>query len=512
MNLSVQWFVSVMVENNLLTLEDATAFYQSLGNPDLNEYAQAILNQFCSGLSQEEANGWVTQFQLVIRAAEERAATGEVPPAFASAQQSASSPAASPAADGNGAEQQKPVPAATPMEQNAAIHELSAQIRQIRMMNETQLKQFMRELLLGIRDYGASDLHLSSGAPWFIRKDLKLHRPDPEWMLPDEDCTRMNMALLTEEEQQLFKKQQDLNLAIEIDGSRFRTALMFHKDGMSASYRLVPSRVHSLEELGFLPGDASTLKRLLDYHNGLILVTGPLGSGKTSTLAAMVEVANQARKDHIITVEDPIEIVQQSKNCQITQRQIGTNTKSYATALKGALREDPDIIVIGEMNDLETIENAITASETGHLVIGTLHTCDAANTLNRILDVFPPNQQPQIRAMTSGSLRGVICQKLVPAAKGGLTIVYEILINTLAVANTISDGKIFQLKAAMQIGSKVGMVSIDQNIFQKYKLGEITEETAKDQIKDSSVMDMLKKDVAVKQAQAFAAAHPGKKK
>ena len=257
----------------------------------------------------------------------------------------------------------------------------------------------MRQLLLALRVYGASDLHLSSNAPAFIRKNLLLERLDPEWVMPDADVVRLNMALLTEEQREQFRRSQDMNIGLQIGKARFRTALMFHKDGMSGAYRLVPDRIMTLEELGFLPADAKNIRRLLDYNNGLILVTGPLGSGKTTTLASMIEVANNTREDHVITVEDPIEIVQKSKGCQITQREIGTCTKSYHAAQKGALREDPDIIVIGEMHDLETIENAITASETGHLVIGTLHTCDAGNTLNRVLDVFPPAQQPQIRAV-----------------------------------------------------------------------------------------------------------------
>ena len=267
-----------------------------------------------------------------------------------------------------------------------------------------------------------------------------------------------------------------------------------------------------LEELGFLPADAKNIRRLLDYNNGLILVTGPLGSGKTTTLASMIEVANNTREDHVITVEDPIEIVQKSKGCQITQREIGTCTKSYHAALKGALREDPDIIVIGEMHDLETIENAITASETGHLVIGTLHTCDAGNTLNRVLDVFPPAQQPQIRAMTAGSLRGIVCQRLVPAANGGLTIAYELLINTVAVANLISEGKLYQLKATMQIGSKAGMCTLDQNLFEKFKAGHITADTALAYMRDTSVIDQIKKYVAVEEAKKLVAAKAAAKK
>ena len=224
--------------------------------------------------------------------------------------------------------------------------------------------------------------------------------------------------------------------------------------------------------------DIIFIRRMLDYTNGLVLVTGPIGAGKTTTLAAMIDSVNEKRHDHIISIEDPIEILQVSKNCQVTQREVGHHTASYSRALKAALREDPDVIVIGEMHDLDTIENAITASETGHLVIGTLHTGDAANTMNRILDVFPPAQQPQIRAMTAGSLRGVVCQKLIRNGMGGLEVVYEILVNTMAVANTISEGKTFRLKSTMVTSNKQGMCTMDQCILRKYEANLLTYEAA----------------------------------
>ena len=276
---------------------------------------------------------------------------------------------------------------------------------------------------------------------------------------------------------------------------------MYQKDGISGSYRLVPDHISQLEELGFLPRDASTIRRLLDYHNGLILVTGPIGAGKTTTLAAMVDVANEKRSDHIITVEEPIEILQVSKNCSVTQREIGKHTISYHTALKAALREDPDIIVVGEMHDLETIENAITAAETGHLVIGTLHTSDAANTLNRLLDVFPPSQQAQIRAMTAGSLRGIVCQKLVPDGYGGIALVYEILVNTMSVGNLVSEGKTYQLKSTMAIGAKQGMFIMDQLILEKFNAGLLTYEAARLQMTDAATIGELEKIHAVSEAQ-----------
>ena len=292
----------------------------------------------------------------------------------------------------------------------------------------------------------------------------------------------------------------DLNYALEIGTCRYRVCLMVHKDGIEGSYRLVPDHICSLQELGFLPQDVPTIERMLDYNNGLILVTGPLGAGKTTTLASMVNVINEKRTDHVITVEDPIEILHTHKSCQITQREIGLHTISYHSALKAALREDPDIIVIGELHDLETIENAITASETGHLVIGTLHTSDAAGTLNRVLDAFPPAQQAQIRTMVAGSLRGIVCQKLIPGANGKLTIAYEILTNSMSVGNLINEGKTFQLKSTMAISSKQGMCTLDQNLLAKYMADEITYDVARGMMRDSAIIAQIEREFAIREA------------
>ncbi|HEY5079545.1 MAG TPA: type IV pilus twitching motility protein PilT, partial [Opitutaceae bacterium] len=234
----------------------------------------------------------------------------------------------------------------------------------------------------------------------------------------------------------------------------------------------------TMPELGFA-AHLDTLKRLLSYHNGLVLITGPVGSGKTTTLASMVAYLNETRKDHIITVEDPIEVVQKSKGCNVTQRQVGDHTRSFFTALKGALREDPDIIVIGELRDLETIEMAVSAAETGHLVIGTMHTSDAATTLNRLLDVFPAAQQTQIRASVAESLRGIVCQRLLPPASGaGLVMACEILVNNMAIANLVRDGKTTGLRNTMETGVREGMCLMDNVVFALWQEKKITKETA----------------------------------
>ena len=265
---------------------------------------------------------------------------------------------------------------------------------------------------------------------------------------------------------------------------------MVHKDGISGTYRVVPDRVMTLEELGFR--NADTIRELLDYHNGLILVTGPVGAGKTTTLASLIAELNKKRSDHIISVENPIEIIHRSMNCSVTQREVGSHTASFHAALKGALREDPDIIVIGELRDLETIEMAITAAETGHLVIGTLHTANASTTLNRQLDVFPPSQQPQIRAMTAESLRGVICQRMLPTVQGGVAIACELLLNNLAVGNLIRDGKIHALRAVIETGSKQGMCLMDHYILSLFQQGVIDKEVALENIVDRAARNRVR--------------------
>jgi twitching motility protein PilT len=237
-----------------------------------------------------------------------------------------------------------------------------------------------------------------------------------------------------------------------------------------------------------------------------------VNSGKTTTLAALVDIMNKKRKDHVVMVEDPLEIIQPSLKCNVTQREVGSHTKSFATALKGALREDPDIIVIGELRDLETIEMAITASETGHLVIGTLHTNDAASTLDRVLDVFPPSQQQQIRTMTAGSLRGIICQRLLPRKDGGLVAACELVIANIAVSNLISEGKTHQLKAVMQTGMRQGMCPMDQSVFDLFDQGIISYETTVANITNGEYLNKVQLKLATDAAAVGAGAIDRNKK
>jgi twitching motility protein PilT len=337
----------------------------------------------------------------------------------------------------------------------------------------------LKELLAASVAYAASDLHLCTGRRPFVRKDRQITFIGPK-VLPAPDALRLNTALLTPAQRKVYTERHDLDYALAVgDSERYRVNLMFHKDGSAGCYRMVPKEVKSMQELGFA-AHLDTLKRLLSYHNGLVLITGPVGSGKTTTLASMVAYLNETRKDHIITVEDPIEVVQRSRGCNVTQRQVGDHTKTFFTALKGALREDPDIIVIGELRDLETIEMAVSAAETGHLVIGTMHTSDAATTLNRLLDVFPAAQQTQIRASVAESLRGIVCQRLLPPmpGKGGLVMACEILVNNMAIANLVRDGKTTGLRNTMETGVREGMCLMDNVVFSLWQEGKVTQETA----------------------------------
>lgn len=344
-------------------------------------------------------------------------------------------------------------------------------------MDDTALADALRGLLRDSARYGASDLHLSAGTRPFLRRDRRL-APLSEHLLTAEESLRLNTALLAPAQKKLFLEVKDFDYALALDASsRYRVNLMFHKGGAAGSYRMVPAKIPRLGDLGLRNLDV--IKKLLSYHNGLILVTGPVGAGKTTTLAALVAELNETRTDHIITVEDPIEVVQPAKGCNITQREVGPHTKSFATALKGALREDPDVIIIGELRDLETIEMAITASETGHLVIGTMHTSDAATTLNRLLDVFPPGQQSQIRASVAESLRGIICQRLLPGTGGGLVLACEILIANTAVSSLIREGKTQGLRNVLETGLREGMCLMENVVFELYQNRAITAETAR---------------------------------
>src|SRR2546425_10890880 len=313
---------------------------------------------------------------------------------------------------------------------------------------------------------GVSDIHLGVNAPplWRLHGTLQ-----PIWTdaprFTSEDTVALAEAFLSNLHKTQLNDRGDADFAYANDSGRYRTSVVRQRLGVDLVFRIINTKVRTMDELG-LP---EHLKLLTRYHNGLILVTGSVGSGKSTTLAALVEQINIERREHIITLEDPIEYVLEPKGCHITQREVHTHTRSFAAALRGALREDPDVIMVGEMRDLETISLAITASETGHLVLGTLHTGNAARTLDRVLDVFPVDQREQVRVMVSESLRGVISQQLIPRIDGqGRSLALEVLMNSPAVANCIREGKTFMLPGVMQTGRKVGMRLMDDSITELY--------------------------------------------
>jgi twitching motility protein PilT len=303
-----------------------------------------------------------------------------------------------------------------------------------------------------------SDLHLVSGNPPRIRLYGELF-PVKYRKLTLEETTALVYETMTDDVAKLFASRYSLDYAYEAPGlARFRVNVFRHLHGLGAVFRVIPNTVRTLEELGLPP----VLKTLCREKKGLILVTGPTGSGKSTTLAAMVDFINRDRKGHVITIEDPVEFVHRRQNCLISQRQVGWNTPSFAAALHAALREDPDVILVGELRDRETISLAVTAAETGILILGTLHTNGAASTVDRIINVFPASEQPRIRMMLSTSLRGVISQQLVRRADGkGQLAALEILINTAAAANIIREGKTSQLVGVIERGALLGMQSLD---------------------------------------------------
>jgi twitching motility protein PilT len=321
---------------------------------------------------------------------------------------------------------------------------------------------------------GASDVHLGVNAPpiWRLNGTLQPIWPDAPSLTYD-DTAALAEGFLTDAQKMQMNERGDADFAYANEVGRFRTSVVRQRLGIDLVFRIINTGVQTMDELR-LP---EHLKLLTRYQNGLILVTGSVGSGKSTTLAALVEQINVERREHIITLEDPIEYVFEPKGCHITQREVHTHTMSFGAALRGALREDPDVIMVGEMRDLETISLAITASETGHLVLGTLHTGNASRTLDRLLDVFPVDQQEQIRIMVSESLRGVISQQLIPRTDGaGRVLALETLTNTPAVANVIREAKTYMLPGIIQTGKKQGMQLMDDSLVQLFNAGAIDAE------------------------------------
>jgi twitching motility protein PilT len=327
------------------------------------------------------------------------------------------------------------------------------------------------ELLTHMTERDASDFHLASGSAPYLRihgEIVKLNYKD----VSPEVCQALVLEILSERQRQILLESWDLDCSYSLEGvGRFRVNVFRQRKGVGAVFRRIPEHIQTIEELG-LP---QHLDSLLNFSEGLILVTGPTGSGKSTTLAALIHSINLNQKAHIITIEDPIEFVHHNEQSLITQREVSSHTKSFQQALRAALREDPDVILVGEMRDLETISLALIAAETGHLVLATLHTNSATKTVDRIIDVFPEAQQPQIRVMLSESLRGIVAQSLVPRGDGtGRAPVVEVLVNTPAVANLIREGKTFQIHSSMQTGQVHGMVTFEAAVNDLVRKGVVS--------------------------------------
>jgi twitching motility protein PilT len=331
------------------------------------------------------------------------------------------------------------------------------------------------ELLKTTVDLNGSDLHLSTATPPQVRVNGKLQRLEfPE--LTPADTKQLAYSVLTDAQKKRFEEALELDFSFGIKGmARFRCNMFNQRGAVAAVYRLIPERIRTFDELG-LP---KVLATLADRPRGLVLVTGPTGSGKSTTLAAMIDKINTERKEHILTIEDPIEYIHPHKGCLVNQREVHSDTTSFSLALRAALREDPDVVLIGEMRDLETIESALRIAETGHLTFGTLHTNSASQTINRIIDVFPAHQQGQIRTQLSLVLEGIVCQALLPKIGGGRVVSLEIMIPTPAIRNLIREDKVHQIYSAMQTGQeKVGMQTANQCLVSLHMAGKITVETA----------------------------------
>lgn len=340
------------------------------------------------------------------------------------------------------------------------------------------------DILNQMTDREASDLHITSGCAPYLRvhgEMVKLNYKD----LSPEVSQALIFEVLTETQRERFTETCDLDCSYSLKGvGRFRVNVFRQRNGVGAVFRLIPEYIQTIEELG-LPAN---LTDLLDVSEGLILMTGPTGAGKSTTLAALIDKINTDRKAHIITIEDPIEFVHHNKNSLITQREVSSHTSSFHQALRAALREDPDVILVGEMRDLETISLALTAAETGHLVLATLHTNSATKTVDRIIDVFPEAQQAQIRVMLSESLRGVVAQSLVRRSDGsGRAAVVEVLANIPAVANLIREGKTFQIHSTMQTGQVHGMITFESSINELVRKGLVSRPDAQSFLSRRSV-------------------------
>ena len=346
----------------------------------------------------------------------------------------------------------------------------------------------LNDLLTVVVDRGGSDLHLTSGLPPVIRLHGKLI-PLEAPALEGGDTRRILFSAMTEYQRDALERSWEHDFAYSIPGkARFRVNAYFQRGSVGAAFRLIPGKIDDFETLG-LPG---VMEALCRQPRGFVLVTGPTGSGKSTTLASMVDYINANRETHIMTIEDPIEFLHEHDKSMVNQREVGADTKSFADALRFILRQDPDVIMIGEMRDLETVRAALTAAETGHLVFATLHTQGSAQTIDRIVDVFPPHQQNQVRVQLAATLQGILSQQLLSTTNGsGRVVAVEVLVPTPGVRNLIREGKTHQLTTAMQTGRSHGMVTMDEALADLYRKGSISLDTAMQRAHDPNVLQTL---------------------
>ena len=368
-------------------------------------------------------------------------------------------------------------PQSEPMSTESA-DDSSSEVLAVRVGAEdtSEDSSFLTDLLIEVLNRGCSDLHLTVGAAPTVRQNGALTPVEGHAKMTPQALQKLIYAILSQKQREKFEESLELDFAYSVPGrARFRVNVYRQRDALGAAFRLIPYEIKALEDLGVPP----TVANFAMLPRGFVLVTGPTGSGKSTTLAAIVDLANRQRRDHIMTVEDPIEFLHEHKSCLVNQREVGEDTHSFRNALKHVLRQDPDIILVGEMRDLETIEIALTAAETGHLVMATLHTQDAAQTIDRVIDVFPPHQQQQVRVQLAGAIQGVVCQQLVKTADGkGRVVATEVLVATPAVRNLIREGKTHQIYSAMQAGAKHGMATMDQHLAELVRKGKITYDVA----------------------------------
>jgi twitching motility protein PilT len=370
-----------------------------------------------------------------------------------------------------------PAPAGTLGPEDMPMSEAPASPEpQIEVGEEAEREPNLADFLLAVIELNGSDLHLTTGLPPMIRVHGDLHPLKGYRKLMPKDLQEIVYSMLTQKQRETFEENLELDVSYSLPGkARFRVNVFQQRDALGTVMRLIPFEIKTLDTLG-LP---ATVAEFANLRRGLVLVTGITGSGKSTTLAGLIDIINESRPEHIMTVEDPIEFLHKHKTAIVNQREVGTDTHGFSEALKRVLRQDPDVILVGEMRDLETIQTALTAAETGHLVFGTLHTQDAPQSVDRVIDVFPPHQQQQIRVQLAGTLAGVVSQQLLPTVDGkGRVVAVEVLVATPAVRNLIREGKTHQIYTSMQSGGKFGMQVMDQHLAELLKRGKVTYEMA----------------------------------